>query len=181
MSQQQFDPRAQALGVYLISKQGPQALVTHPTIYNVAKAEYPPTAPTWVQLTGSVNRIGLRADSGNAIIGEKFSEIVFYWRKLAAANSGNLSIGIRKASDDSFVFVAQHPIPVEQLTSGKALVTGRSTYNPVLYDLISIEGTGVEIMMNPTVANPNSNFTSRSWNGTVWSNTANAIAASVRA
>jgi type IV secretory pathway ATPase VirB11/archaellum biosynthesis ATPase len=79
--------------------------------------------------------------------------------------------------------VAQHPIPVEQLISlvGKALVTGGSTYNPVLNELISIEGTGIEIMMNPTVANPQSNFTSRSWNGTVWSNTANAIAASVRA
>jgi type IV secretory pathway ATPase VirB11/archaellum biosynthesis ATPase len=58
---------------------------------------------------------------------------------------------------------------------------GRSTYNPVLNDVISIEGTGVEIMMNPIVANPQSNFTSRSWNGTVWSNTANAIAGTVKA
>jgi hypothetical protein len=119
LSQQQqgFDPRAHVLGLYQISKQGPQALVSHQTIYNVAKAEYPPTAPTWAQLTGAATRLGLRVDVGNLMIGEKFYEIVFYWRKVAAANSGNLSIGIRKASDDSFQFIAQHPIPIEQLTS----------------------------------------------------------------
>jgi hypothetical protein len=83
------------LGLYQISKQGPQALVTHPTIYNVAKVEHPPTAPTWAQLTGAVNRVRLRADAGNEMIGEKFYEIVFYWRKLTATASGNLSVGIR--------------------------------------------------------------------------------------
>jgi hypothetical protein len=179
-----YDPRAAAIGAWWIwQNQGPHASISHPTIYNVAKAEYPPTAPTFMQLTGSVSRVGLRADAGNAIIGEKFYEIVFYWRKLTHAPSGNLSIGIRKASDDSFVFVAQHPIPIEQQTStvAKALVTGASTYNPVLNDVISIEGTGVVIMMNPTVANPNSNFNSRSFNGSVWSSVANAIAGTVKA
>jgi hypothetical protein len=178
-----YDPRAAAIGVYLISKQGPQASISHPIIYDVAKAEYPPTQPTFVQLTGSVSRVGLRADSGNTIIGEKFHEIKFYWRKLAAATTGNLTINIRKASDDSAVFVAQHPIPLEQPTSeiAKALVGGATTYNPVINDLITIEGTGVEIMMNPTVANPNSNFSSRSWNGSAWSSVANAMAATVRA
>ena len=75
--------------------------VSEPTIYNVTKPVYPPTHPTFIELTGGLNRAAIRFDTGNASIGTKPIEFTFYWRKLTLATSGNITVCIRKASDDA--------------------------------------------------------------------------------
>jgi hypothetical protein len=159
----------------------PTHLISEPTIYDVAK----PTSPTFIQLTGGVYRAAVRFDTGNTSIGSKPIEFTFYWKKLNIATSGNIVVCIRKASDDT-VAATLAEWPVEGATwqvneLRMATVGGVNNYAIVANDLLSIEfPEGIEIAMNPSQANPVGLFTSRSFDGTVWSSTANAIAGKIR-
>ena len=165
--------------------QNPGPTITEPTVYDVAKPIYPPTHPTFIQFTGGINRAAIRFDTGNAYIGTKPVEFTFYWRKLTLATEGKIIVCIRKASDDTIAAtLAEWPVegPTWQVNELRtAIVGGVNNYAIVANELISIEfPEGIEIAMNPSQANPVGLFTSRSYNGTVWSSTANAIAGRIR-
>jgi len=174
--------RAAAAAIVADSIQNPRThIVSQPTVYDVAK----PASPTFVQLTGGVNRAAVRFDTGNASLGTKPKEFTFYWRKLTLATSGNIVVCIRKASDDTIAAtLAEWPVegPTWQVNELRtAIVGGVNNYEIVANDLLSIEfPSGIEIAMNPGQANPVGLFTSRSYNGTAWSSTANAIAGKIK-
>ena len=178
--------RAEASAIVWDAAQNPGQTISEPTVYDVAKPVYPPTHPTFIQFTGGVNRAGIRFDTGNTSIGTKPVEFTFYWRKLTLATSGNIVVCIRKASDDSIAAILAEvacegpTYAVNELRTGIAI--GVNPYTIVTNDFLSIEfpSGGIEIAMNPSVANPVGLFTSRSYNGTVWSSTANAIAGRIR-
>lgn len=180
MAQQLSRQRRGAFLAAHILGQGPNPTITEPTVYVVAK----PTSPTFIQLTGVVNRAAVRFDTGNTSIGSKPIEFTFYWKKISIATSGNIAIVIRKASDDTIAAtLAEWPVPQEQTVNelNTATVGGVNNYAIVANDLLSIEfPSGIEIAMNPLQANPVGLFTSRSYNGTTWSSAANAIAGAIK-
>lgn len=74
-------------------------------------------------------------------------------------------------------------MPQEQAVNelNTATVGGVNNYSIVANNLLSIEfSSGIEIVMNPSQSNRVGLFTSRSFNGSVWSSTANAIAGKIR-
>ncbi|MPZ07278.1 MAG: hypothetical protein GEU26_12830 [Nitrososphaeraceae archaeon] len=177
--------RAVAAAIVWDAMQNPGPSISEPTVYDVAKPVYPPTNPTFIQLTGGVNRAALRFDTGNTSIGSKPIEFIFYWKKISIATSGNIVVCIRKASDDTIAAtLAEWPVEgatqqVNELRT--ATVGGVNNYAIVANDLLSIEfPSGIEIAMNLSQANPVGLFTSRSYNGTIWSSTANAIAGKIK-
>ena len=97
------------------------------------------------------------------------------------APTGNITIGIRKASDDSLVTTIG-TWPIEQFgpaaTVQSFVVRLRSnTYQMVLNDVVSVEfpsnaTNGLEISISTTQGNP-TGYTGRQHNGTVWVNTTN--------
>jgi len=167
------------------AQQAPGPTISDQYSYDVAKPVYPPTHPTFIQLTGGgVTRAAVRFDTGNASIGTKPKEFTFYWKKLTLATSGNIVVCIRKASDDTIAAtLAECPVegPTWQVNELRtATVGGVNNYEIVANDLLSIEfpSGGIEIAMNPSEANPVGLFTSRSYNGSAWS--ANAIAGAIK-
>lgn len=179
LSSQQQISRLGAYAAAHLAAGGP--LISEPTVYDVAK----PTSPTFIQLTGGVNRAAVRFDTGNTSIGNKPIEFTFYWKKISIATSGNIAVVIRKASDDTIAAtLAEWPVEGQTYAVNElktATVGGVNNYTIVANDLLSIEfPSGIEIAMNPSQANPVGLFTSRSYNGSTWSSTANAIAGKIK-
>lgn len=62
------------------------------------------------RVIGTINRTSIRFDTGNTAIGSNPVGITFRWRKVGTP-TGNIAVGIRKASDDSIAAtLAQWPI-----------------------------------------------------------------------
>ena len=104
--------------------------------------------------------------------------VLVRYRKFGSSDvSGNITVGVRKASDDSLVTIGMWPIASLGQTAGierEFVVRNRfnQSYQMVANDIVSIEypaGTsGFEISQNSTASDP-SGYTSRSHNGTTWS------------
>jgi hypothetical protein len=143
------------------------------TRYDVALG----VSPNHVQHTGTVVRTGIRFESGSAGIGTKVQSVLVRFRKFGSPTTGNITINVRKASDDSAVLIGTFPIEALGVTSGvehEFVVRNRfnQTYAMVANDIVSIEypagASGSEISTNAVASDP-SGYTSRSYNGSVWS------------
>jgi hypothetical protein len=132
-------------------------------------------APNHIQHNG-IGRTGVRLDSGASAIGTSTKSVLLRFRKYGLP-TGPITVGVRKASDDSLVTlgtwnIEHFPANVEQ----SIVVRLRSNnYNMVLNDVVSVEfpsnaTNGFEISTNSVENNP-TGYTGRSHNGSVWSNT----------
>jgi hypothetical protein len=135
----------------------------------------------------SISRTAIKFDTGNTFLGSVPLSITFSFRKVGNP-IGPIKTGIRKASDDSFIPIAEWP--AEYIKPGSAngvytvTVEGVNTYAVVANDKYSIEYTGtatagIEVLMNPQTANPTQTSTTQQYAGS-YSNSANALAATVK-
>jgi hypothetical protein len=146
------------------------------------------TSLSFIQHVGSINRTALKFDTGNTFLGSTPIAITFSFRKVGNP-TGVIRTGIRKASDDSFISIAEWPAEYTRpLASANGIYTvtaeGYNAYSVAANDKYSIEyaGTasaGIEILMNPQTANPTQTATTQQYTGS-YTNAANALAASIK-
>lgn len=147
------------------------------TLYNVPTGAVPGT----IQYNG-VTRCGVRIDAGSTAIGLPIKSVVVNGRKYGNP-SGNITVAIRKASDDTIAAT----IGTVSMTTGFAGSAGSdfsfvvrlrtNAYNMVLNDIVTVEfpssaTDGFTILTNTSQGNP-TGYTGRSYNGTVYASTAN--------
>jgi hypothetical protein len=143
------------------------------TLYNMDLG----ATPNHVQHNG-IGRTGVRFETGSAGLGTIVKSVLIRYRKYGAP-TGNITVNIRKASDDTVAAT----IGTWSITAlGEAAATEQqvvlrnrfaTTYQMVANDIVSIEfpsnaTNGFEISTNSVAADP-SGYTSRSHNGSVWS------------
>jgi hypothetical protein len=153
------------------------------TLYSIPTGAVPGT----IQYNG-VTRVGVRVDAGSTAIGLPIKSVTVNGRKYGAP-TGNITVGVRKALDDSLVTIG-----TLSMTTGFAGAAGSdfsfalrlrtNAYSTVLNDVISVEfpssaTDGFTILTNTSQGNP-ATFTGRSHNGTIWSNTANPPAITIK-
>jgi hypothetical protein len=146
------------------------------TLYNMPTGAVPGT----IQYNG-VTRVGVRIDAGSTAIGLPIKSVVVNGRKYGSP-TGNITVGVRKALDDSLVTIG-----TVSMTTGFAGSAGSdfsfvvrlrtNAYSTVLNDVVSVEfpssaTDGFTILTNTSQGNPGT-FTGRQHNGTIWSNSAN--------
>jgi hypothetical protein len=147
---------AAALAVAAHAIQNPPThLTSRPTIYNVGLVP-----PSWIKFD-TISRMGVKINTGHTDLGTNPIEVTFKYRTYGAA-SGLIRVGIRKALDDSFLLIAEHPIDFNPATIGvqqTALIIGANPYSIVAGDLISIEfpassTSSIELPVSTTEAFP---------------------------
>lgn len=163
----------------------PGPLFTFPNAYNIAQG----TSLSFIQHIGTISRTAVKFDTANTFLGSRPQSITFAYRRIGNL-TGVIKTGIRKASDDTFIPIAEWP--AEYTTPGIGpnanlyIVTaeGGNSYAMVANDKYSIEYTGtatagIEILMNPQQANPAGLFTTQQYTGT-YASSANALAATIK-
>jgi hypothetical protein len=161
--------------------------ISFPTLYNVGLG----AAPTGIAFNG-IGRTAVRADAGSTLLGKGLKGVTIKYRHYGSP-TGNISVGVRKNADDSFILIAQWPIDNNPATPASTIRTAviengggqfvvyaggpaDPMYPLVASDRISIEypsnaTNGIEIMASTSEAFP-ANTTSQTHNGTTWANTA---------
>jgi hypothetical protein len=145
--------------------QGGGPIATHYNAYSVSEG----TGLSFIQYVGMINRTAVKFDTGNAFLGSIPIAITFSFRKVGNP-TGVIRTRIRKASDDSFIPIADWPAEYDRPGSGSnnniytVTAEGYNAYSIVANDKFSIEyaGTsanGIEILMNPQTANPTQSAT----------------------
>jgi hypothetical protein len=150
------------------------------SLYNIPTGAVPGT----IQYNG-VTRVGVRVDAGSTAIGLPIKSVVVNGRKYGSP-TGNITIGVRKALDDSLVTIGTWPIQQFGVGSDFSFVVRLRTnaYSTVLNDVISVEfptsaTDGFTILTNTSQGNP-ATFTGRTHNGSVWANSTNPPAISFK-
>ena len=89
---------------------------------------------------GSISRTAIKFDTGNTYLGSIPIAITFSFRKVGNP-TGVIRTGIRKASDDSFIPIADWPAEYTRPDSAITLVTaeGYNAYSIASNDKYSIE------------------------------------------
>lgn len=72
-------------------------IVTQPTIYNVGLG----SAPNWIAFN-TISRMAVKIDTGNTNLGTNPREVTINYRRYGNP-TGAIKMGIKKASDDSFL------------------------------------------------------------------------------
>jgi hypothetical protein len=137
MSTRESSRKKNMMAALAASTVTPTHLITHPIIYNVGLGS---AAPNWIAFN-TINRMGVKINTGHTDLGTNPIEVSFKYRTYGAA-SGLIKVGIRKALDDSFLLVAEHPVEFNQALIGiqqTATIIGQNPYSLVAGDLISIE------------------------------------------
>jgi hypothetical protein len=100
--------------------------VTKPNAYSVAL----PASPTFIQHIGTISRTAVKFDTGNTFLNTTPIAITFSFRKIGEP-TGVIKMGIRKASDDSFILIAEAPAEFSRNKNGIYTVTvgGNNTYS----------------------------------------------------
>jgi hypothetical protein len=150
--------------------------VTRVSNYNVS----PETTPTFVSFTGTTERYAIQHDTGGDGVGNIPYRVTFHYQRIGNP-TGNVSVGIKKASDDSFVLLAEHPVS-EPVKAGliTVVVEGSNSYEFVANDKISIEYPPNETDTIELACGTNlpSGFTSQSYDGS-YAATAEPLAAKI--
>jgi hypothetical protein len=133
-----------------------------------------------------IGRAGIRFDSGSASIGSSVKSVLVRGRKYGSP-TGNITVNVRKASDDSAVTIGIYPIQnlLTGIESSFVVRLRSNTYNMVLNDLVTVEfpsnaTNGLDIALNNSLSNPQGLYTSRSHNGTIYASTASPVAITVK-
>jgi hypothetical protein len=164
--------------------QGGGQIATHPIAYSVSQG----TSLSFIQHIGTISRTAVKFDTGNTYLGSIPIAITFSYRRIGNP-TGVIRTGIRKASDDSFIPIADWPAEYINPGSHNGVYTvtaaGDNTYALVANDKFSIEYTGtsatngIEVLMNPQTANPTQAATTQQYAGS-YASSANALAATVK-
>jgi hypothetical protein len=117
-------------------------IATHPIAYSVSQG----TSLSFIQHVGSISRTAIKFDTGNTFLGSTPIAIIFSFRKVGNP-TGVIRTGIRKASDDSFISIAEWPAEyAKPLASANGIYTvtaeGHNAYSVVAGDKFSIENSG---------------------------------------
>ncbi len=134
------------------------------------------TSPNHVQHNGGIGRTAVRFETGASGLGSSVKSVWIRFRKYGL-QTGNITINIRKASDDS-VAATIGTFPIESFPANvetELVLRNRfnNGWNMLAGDMVSIEYpsnavNGLEMTTNSTASDP-SNYTSKSHNGSVWS------------
>jgi hypothetical protein len=111
-------------------------IATHSNAYSVRQG----TSLSFIQHVGSISRTAIKFDTGNTFLGSTPIAITFTYRRVGNP-TGVIRTGIRKASDNSFIPIAEWP--TEYTTPGTngiytVTVEGSNTYSIVANDKYSI-------------------------------------------
>ena len=136
------------------------------------------TSPSHLQHTGTVIRTGVRFETGSAGLGTKVQSVLIRYRRFGTGATGNITVNIRKASDDTVAAtIGTWDIAALGATTGvehEVVLRNRfnNSYQMVANDIVSIEypagASGFEVSQNSTASDP-AGYTSKSYNGTIWS------------
>jgi hypothetical protein len=177
-----------AASAAMVESTAPGQTVTFPVAYDVSLG----TAPSFVKFD-TVSRYCVKFDTGGAGLGSSPVAITFKWRKYGNPSliSGNISVGIRKASGDTFSLIAEYPVGdyntsvASDPTIRTAVVGGSNSYVMVANDKVSIEfpanaTNGIEIAVSTTEAYP-TGYTSQKYVA-AWANTTSSypLAATIK-
>ena len=151
------------------------------TLYNVDLG----ASPSHIQYNG-IGRVGIRFDAGASGIDSSVKSVWVRFRKYGNP-TGNITIGVRKASDDSLVTIGTWPIESFSPAATEQSFVARlrsNTYQMVTNDVVSVEfpsnaTNGLEISTSTTEGNP-TGYTGRSHNGTAWSYTTDPPAITIK-
>jgi hypothetical protein len=163
--------------------EGGGQVATHPISYNVSQG----TSLSFIQHIGTISRTAIKFDTGNTSLGSTPIGITFSFRRVGNP-TGVIKTGIRKASDDSFIpiadWLAEYTRPGSANNINTVTVEGSNTYSIVANDKFSIEysGTataGIEVLMNPQQTNPVAAFTTQQYTRS-YATSANALAATIK-
>ena len=156
-------------------------IATHPIAYSVSQG----AGLSFIQ-SGFISRTAVKFDTGNTFLGSTPIAITFSFRKIGTP-TGVILTGIRKASDDSFIPIADWPAEYIRPGSHNGVYTvteeGYNAYSIAANDKFSIEyaGTataGIEISISQT-ANPTQTATTQQYAGS-YASAANALAATIK-
>ena len=141
----------------------------------------PDASPNHIQHSG-VTRTAVRMDAGASGLGVPVKSVWLRFRKYGLP-TGNITVNVRKGSDDS-VASTIGTFPIEAVPSDteyEVVIRNRfgNSYNMEATDLVSIEYpsnavNGFEITTHSTASNP-TNYTGRSFNGTVYASTSDPL------
>lgn len=138
------------------------------TLYNVDLD----AAPNHVQHTGTTVRSAIKFETGSAGIGQKIQSVWVRGQKYGTNPTGDITVNIRKISDDSAVLIGTFDI--RHFGTGEqsfAVRNRQNNYEMLAGDFVSVEypagASGFEISTNSVASDP-SGYTSRSFT-TVWS------------
>jgi hypothetical protein len=133
------------------------------------------TSPNHVQHTGGITRTAVRFETSASGLGTPVKSVWVFFRKYGNP-TGNITVNVRKVSDNT-VASTIGTWPIEGFPAGVessfAVRERANTWNMLAGDMVSVEfpssaTDGFEITTNSTASDP-TNYTSRSWNGSVWS------------
>lgn len=134
-------------------------------------------SPNHVQHTAGVVRTGVKLEADSPCIGETVKSVWLSYRKFGNPVTGNVTVTVRKASDDTVgATIGTFPIQTSITENAEKVYVVRNranTYECVEGDLVSIEfpadaTDGLEVSTNSSASDP-TGYTSRSYSGTVWS------------
>jgi hypothetical protein len=160
--------------------QHPGNLVTFPNAYSVVL----PSAPTYIQHIETISRTAVKFDTGNTYLSSFPLAITFTFRKIGNP-LGVIRTGIRKASDDSFILIAEWPAEFSKHNAnGIYTVTaeGTNTYSIVANDKYSIEYSGsatAGIELASSGSNPTQTATTQQYTGS-YASASNALVATIK-
>jgi hypothetical protein len=152
------------------------------TVYEVL----PDATPTHIQHNG-ITRTCVRFDAGATGLGVPVKSVWLRFRKYGLP-TGNITVNIRKGSDDTIASTIG-TFPIESVPSDteyEVVLRNRfgNTYNMLATDLVSIEYpsnavNGFEITTHSTAGNP-TNYTGRSFNGSIYASTTDPLCITVK-
>ena len=173
-----------------------QELINNPPTNKVDRAEHYDvslgTSPDQIAFSGTVSRLVVKFDTAGAGLDSIPYKITIPYKRVGNPQ-GTLSVGIRKASDDSFVPIAEWPIAQDAklvfVTEPAAPVVpawinirvqGNQTYQMAANDKISLEYTPddtntIAIGVSTTESSP-SGFTCQAYDDGSYGDTANPLA-----
>ena len=133
-----------------------------------------------------IGRVGVRFDSEASGLNAAIKSVLVRFRKYGNP-TGNITIGVRKASDDSLVTIGTWPIAAIGPASTEQSFVVRlrtNTYTMLANDVVSIEypsnaTNGLEISTKSVLSDP-AGYTSRTHNGSTWSTSSNPIAMTIK-
>jgi hypothetical protein len=142
----------------------------------------PDSSKAFVPFSGTTSRFTVQHNTAGVGIGNIPFHVTFSYRRIGSPE-GVLSIGIRKALDDSFQLLAEHPV-IEPKSTGLIMtsIEGFNSYEMLANDKISLEyepndTDTIELACGTSLP---TGFTSQSYDGESYAATTDPIAIKIR-
>jgi hypothetical protein len=123
--------------------------INNPPTHNVTRASHynvsPGASPTFVPFTGTTSRLDVQFNTAGVGIGTSPYKVEIPYRRIGNP-TGNISVGIRKATGDTFQLIAEWPVSEPKSSGIITIEVGQgfrtqitNIYQMVASDKVSIE------------------------------------------